>query len=86
MGKRGGDVTDESRAWQLSKHLLEAQAQTTAAFEDHLLISHLESGSRAKMETAIEQAIDRHERIIEELEAVRQEIDGDEGGATDELK
>lgn len=62
--------------WAVAKTLLDANAHTVQAFEYHLLRTYREDASRnlESMRSNIEQAIDEHEKIIEELEAVERAI------------
>jgi hypothetical protein len=85
MGKRSinegasePSESPESREldWVVAKSLLDANARTVEAFEYHLLRTCRDDASAnvETMLTNISQAIDEHERIIENLEVAAQAI------------
>lgn len=61
--------------WAVAKTLLDANARTVQAFEYHLLRTYREDASNLEsVQSNIRQAIDEHEKIIENLEAVGQAV------------
>lgn len=62
--------------WVVAKSLLDANACTVEAFEYHLLRTYRDDASPnvESMQTNIQQAIDEHERIIENLEVAAQAV------------
>ncbi|WP_135807157.1 hypothetical protein [Halorussus marinus] len=66
--------------WLVAKSLLDANAHSSRAFEQHLLYTyHADAdGDSEEMCRHIERAIEEHERIIEHLELAAQATDGAE--------
>lgn len=62
--------------WTLAKSLLDANALSTRALEYHLVGTHRPDASpnAESMRTCVRQAINEHERIIEQLELAEQAI------------
>jgi len=79
---RDPTLTDDGRRpdpveWTVSKSLLDAQSRTNQAFEHYLLYALCrEQGHDGEtLDRILGQAIRDHERIIEDLEAARAQID-----------
>lgn len=67
----------EPLEWTVSKSLLDAQSRTNQAFEHYLLYALCrEQGHDAEtLDRILSQAIRDHERIIEDLEEARSQIE-----------
>lgn len=61
--------------WEISKHLLDAHSRSGEVLEQYLLVQELEGGTADdELRVTIEQAIQDHEQIIEELEAALEKL------------
>ncbi len=69
--------TDETVPWAVTRTLLDAHAKTSRAFEQYLLLQHLEAEttSEEELKYALEGAITDHQRIIEDLQAVLETVE-----------
>ncbi|UPV75646.1 hypothetical protein M0R89_06165 [Halorussus limi] len=73
----GEDFEDaEELQWVLAKTLLDANAHSTQALENYLLLTHRGDGSANldSVQESIRRAIDEHETIIEELELASEAV------------
>ena len=64
-----GDATAEETEWIIVKTLLDANARTSQALEHHLLRTYYQQRAPdiEEMRTCVEEAIEEHERIVEDL-------------------
>lgn len=80
ISEREGTKSERSelreREWAVAKTLLDANAHTVQAFEYHLLRAYREDASPNPelIRSNLSQAIDKHEKIIGNLEAARRAV------------
>lgn len=76
----GGPPGESELSWQIACSLLKADSYTTRALEEHVFrMSRSETDHRSTKEY-LEEAITRHEEIIEELQFALGAVNGDGPG------
>ena len=75
------DPPEDDIDWTIFRTMLAANIETSRAMESHFLRVHYGEGGDSdaeRTEEHIERAIERHERIIEDLRLAKATIDGPE--------
>lgn len=79
---------DQSREWAIAKLLLDANAHTTRALEEHLLRNFIRTDSNdyTMLRQSLENSIQTHTEIVENLETTLAVVEANESTETQSVR